>query len=53
MNQIRSLLLERGHVVPQGKAKLAAGLVDLLDGEKPVLAPRIHLLIRRLDLPKR
>ncbi len=45
MNQIRSLLLERGHVVPQGKAKLAAGLVDLLDGEKPVLAPRIHLLI--------
>ena len=45
MNQILSLLLERGHVVPQGKAKLAAGLVDLLDGEKPVLAPRIHLLI--------
>jgi len=46
MNQIRSLLLERGHVVPQGRAKLAADLVDLLDGEKPVLAPRIHALIQ-------
>jgi len=46
MNQIRSLLLERGHVVPQGRAKLAAGLVDLLDGEKPALAPRIHALIQ-------
>lgn len=45
MNQIRSLLLERGQVVPQGRAKLAAGLVDLLDGDKRTLAPRIHALI--------
>jgi len=45
MNQIRSLLLERGHVVPQGRAKLAAALVDLLDGDERTLAPRIHALI--------
>src|SRR3954453_21033800 len=31
MNQIRSLLLERGHVIPQGRAKLAARLRELLD----------------------
>jgi transposase len=35
MNQIHSPLLERSHVVPQGRAKLLAGLVDLLDGEEP------------------
>ena len=45
MNQIRSLLLERGHVAAQGRAKLAAALAELLDGEQPVLAPRIRLLI--------
>src|ERR1700677_5122147 len=45
MNQIRSLLLERGHVVPQGRAKLLASLIDLLDGEAPVLPPRIHALM--------
>lgn len=45
MNQIRSLLLERGHVVAQGRARLAVALADLLDGEKPVLARRIHELI--------
>jgi transposase len=45
VNQIRSLLLERGHVVPQGKAKLAAALSALLDGNERVLAPRIHALI--------
>ena len=45
MNQIRSLLLERGHVVPQGRARLVTALGELLDGEAPVLAPRIHALI--------
>ena len=45
MNQIRSLLLERGHVAAQGRAKLTAALAELLDGEQPVLAPRIRLLI--------
>ena len=45
MNQMRSLLLERGHVMAQGRAKLATALADLLDGETRVLAPRIHALI--------
>lgn len=45
MNQIRSLLLERGHIVPQGRAKLAARLGELLDGEEPVLGPRIRRLV--------
>src|SRR5919112_2157789 len=40
MNQIRGILLERGHIVPQGRAKLAARLGELLDGEEPVLGPR-------------
>jgi transposase len=44
MNQIRSLLLERGHIVPQGRAKLAARLVEVLDGQT-ALSPRIHALI--------
>ena len=45
MNQIRSLLLERGHVVPQGRAKLAARLADLLAGPELALSPRIGELI--------
>ena len=45
MNQIRSLLLERGHVIAQGRARLAAALADLLDGEQRVLAPRVHELV--------
>ena len=45
MNQIRSLLLERGHIVPQGRAKLAVRLEELLAAEEPVLRPRIRLLI--------
>jgi hypothetical protein len=32
MNQIRSLLLERGHIVPQGRAKLAGWLAGWLAG---------------------
>lgn len=51
MNQIRSLLLERGHIVPQGRAKLAVRLTELLDCEKPLLRPRIRLLI--LDMRER
>jgi transposase len=39
-NQIRSLLLERGTLVPQGRAKLAAPLGDLLDGPIPILCAR-------------
>jgi transposase len=33
MNQVRAILLERGHVVAQGRAKLAACLTALLDTE--------------------
>jgi transposase len=45
MNQIRSLLLERGHVVPQGRAKLAARLAELLADPELALSPRIQALI--------
>lgn len=45
MNQIRSLLLERGHVLAQGRARLAIALAELLDGKERVLAARIHELI--------
>lgn len=51
MNQIRSLLLERGHIVPQGRAKLAGCLVELLDDEAQSLSPRIHVLV--LDMRER
>jgi len=51
MNQIRSLLLERGHIVPQGRAKLAARLAELLNDKAPVLSPRIHALL--LDMRNR
>ena len=39
MNQIRSLLLERGYIVSQGRAKLASRLTELLDDQTPVLRP--------------
>jgi transposase len=42
MNQFRSLLLERGFVVPQGKAKLASALADPVDGEAGALASNAH-----------
>jgi transposase len=45
MNQIRSLLLERGHIVPQGRAKLAARLAELVDGAS-VLTDRMRVLVR-------
>ncbi len=45
MNQIRSLLLARGHVVPQGRTKLATRLADLLDATEPLLSPRICMPI--------
>lgn len=44
-NQIRSLLLERGHIVPQGRAKLAGRLTELLGDETSDLSPRIRTLI--------
>ena len=45
MNQIRSLLLERGYIIPQGRARLATRLAELQDGETPSLTPRINDLI--------
>lgn len=45
MNQIRSLLIERGHVVPQGRAKLNAHLAELIEGEASTLTPRIRDLL--------
>src|SRR5271166_6769515 len=45
MKQIRSLLLERAHVIPQGRARLAARLAELLDDPTSGLSPRINRLI--------
>jgi transposase len=50
MNQIRSLLLEHGYIVPQGRAKVAARLSEMLDGDDPVLGPRIHRLVSDMRL---
>jgi transposase len=48
MNQIRSLLLERGVIVPQGKAKLAAAMNKLLDDDENGLPSRIRALMTDL-----
>jgi len=46
MNQIRAVLLERSHVVPQGRAKLAAYLAGLLDTDAGLsLTPRMRALV--------
>jgi transposase len=44
-NQIRSLLLERGHVVAQGHARLRDCLGELLDGEAGGVSERMRLLL--------
>ena len=44
-NQIRSLLLERGHVVAQGHARLRHLLADLLDPGTGSLSARIAFLL--------
>jgi transposase len=45
MNQLRSLLLERGVTIPQGRGKLQDALAELLTAEGPVVSSRIqHLL---------
>ena len=46
MNQIRALLLERGYIMPQGKATLAKRLTELLEEGASDLAPRIVSLIK-------
>lgn len=44
-NQIRSLLLERGHVVAQGHARLRLLLGELLDTDTDPLSPRMAFLL--------
>lgn len=44
-NQIRSLLLERGHIVAQGHARLRRLLADLLDANAGQLSPRMAFLL--------
>jgi transposase len=46
MNQVRSLLLERGHVVPQGRSKLAIRLQALLEDDASGLSERMRTLIK-------
>ncbi len=46
MNQIQAILLERGHIVPQGRAKLAASLNTLLDPDTAAdITPRMRSLV--------
>lgn len=45
-NQIRSLLLERGHVVAQGHARLRLLLGELLDSDGSPLSPRMAFLLQ-------
>jgi transposase len=44
-NQIRSLLLERGHIVAQGHARLRCLLAELLDIGTAALSPRMAFLL--------
>ena len=44
-NQIRSLLLERGHVVAQGHARLRLSLSELLDNGGDALSRRMAFLL--------
>jgi transposase len=45
MNQLRALLLERGVIVPQGRAKLKVQITELVIPSCDELSPRIRLLI--------
>jgi transposase len=51
MNQLRAVLLERGVIVPQGRAKLKLRVTELLRHRAGELSSRIHLLIE--DMLKR
>lgn len=44
-NQIRSLLLERGHIVAQGHARLRLLLRQILDDGSDALSPRMAFLL--------
>jgi len=46
MNQIRAILLERGHIAPQGLAKLTVCLIYLLDADSDLdITPRMRFLV--------
>lgn len=45
MSQLRALLLERGIIVPQGRAKLRLRISELTIPSCDELSPRVHLLI--------
>ena len=46
MNQIRAILLERGHIVPQGRARPATCLNNLLDSNSDLdITPRMRFLV--------
>lgn len=45
MNQLRAVLLERGIIVPQGRARLRVRVTDLLQQGTEALSSRIRLLI--------
>lgn len=50
-NQIRSLLLERGHIVAQGHARLRLLLGELLDSGVDALSPRMAFLLGDMRTP--
>jgi len=50
MNQLRAVLLERGIIVPQGRAKLKVRLTELLAQPCAELSPRIRSLLEDMML---
>jgi transposase len=53
LNQLRSILLERGLTAPQGRRKLEAALAEVLDentpeSERVVLSPRTRMLVEQM-----
>ena len=53
MNQMRSLLLERGLIVPQGRRKLQDALVELLSMDTALLSARIKRLLGDMQEQRR
>ena len=49
MNQMRSLLLERGITIPQGRHKLQVQLVEILSDEVSVVSARIKRLLEDMQ----
>src|SRR5687767_6112326 len=45
LNQLRALLLERGHIFPQGRRKLEQALESLVDDPAFAVSPRMRQLV--------